>query len=797
MLTLQTPFYELSGVVVFRDHAVPTTFHYLAGPPRLSVRDGKPQLSLIEYREALAGAASGALSRDQLGGGFLTLGVDCRIDEDTLTSVRRELVETIPELIEDEVSLVPVLYTSGKVRLVAVDQRHGFADEPRESGDDTPAARFVRGILGTATPSLMGDQEAIFSVALSPDGVALLEGAYREGLAPIAVLYELEFSGLRPALQVRAKVDQSKVYESLKMELQVGIESGTETDGNEAEGGEDSGPQGVALDVELSRTVESLIESGAIELEVVQLQEGETADQMRERAVELIKQDLLEELFQPTPTTRPTQPDPAAAARNAGALAASTADISRGQAEESDAALEIGFQLRYKKEEELKVKTYDYSVTRPEKRTHAPNGFLRALFQGTSMDDHVVAVKLDDPFFARLEVAVETTADFARLGLQTVMVEIQYGGTPEVPREVASLLFTPDDHGIKHFGTPIADGEASFRYRVDYRFAGGDEVASASNRFTTPWRTTTARTLVVHPPEDLDLLEVFVEQGVVNWQLVRQIEVELTYDHLESGFHRSRTFMVDSSSERQSWVLRVPAGAPRRYTARPTWGLSDGTTLRGEATEHDHAQLFVADPFTDRLRVRIVPAVDPGTVGLVIGELTHVDPESGLESRRNVTLEPPFRPTTVSIPVRDASHREYRWSYQVIPLAGGEGTRTGPIVSSAPVLVVAEGDVLHYAVEVAVVGDLEAAEVMAVQVDLRGEPPPGRQPKIHSLLFEMGGDTRVTERLALRSDRDPVYEYQATVMTMSGDSVVGEWTPHAGPVLGLDVARLLAPEDEG
>ena len=31
MLSLETPYYEIEGIVVFRDHALPTLFHYLAG----------------------------------------------------------------------------------------------------------------------------------------------------------------------------------------------------------------------------------------------------------------------------------------------------------------------------------------------------------------------------------------------------------------------------------------------------------------------------------------------------------------------------------------------------------------------------------------------------------------------------------------------------------------------------------------------------------------------------------------------------------------------------------------------
>ncbi|MCA9652502.1 MAG: hypothetical protein KC501_21480 [Myxococcales bacterium] len=801
MLSLETPYYEIEGIVVFRDHALPTLFHYLAGPPRLTVRDGKPHFRLLKYREALAGSTLSPSTRDQLGGGFLTFGVDCRVDEETLDAVRTGLIELLSDQIaslEDEIALVPVLYTKGTVRLLAIDQCSGLADAEPEPATSTPQSRFVRGILGTATPSLMGHQEAIFSVALAPDGVALIEGAYRAELSPIGVIYELELSGLRPALAVRVRTDQKKVYQSLKMELGLGIEAGTDAPASEGE--TRSSPRGVALDAELSRAVASLVESGAIEIELLQQQEGPEVDRIREAAMKMVKEDILAEMFSPTPTAQ-AAPSLDSATRGAGELAASTAALGRGlsSGHDQDHALELGFQLRYKKEEELEVRTYRYDVARPEPRTHAPNAFFSLLTRDTTLDQHITEVGLDDPFFQLLQLEVETTTtDFARLGLQTIVVELQYGGTLEAPRQSASLLFTPADPSPKGFRAFRDQDDFSYRYRVDYRFADSDEVAAASLRHTTEWRTTTKRTLVVHPPEDLDLLQVYVEPAVVDWKLVRTIEVALAYSDPASGFRSERSYVLEEGSPRREWVLRIPVGAPREYSVRPTWTLANGTKVSGEPTVHAHPRLFVEGPFTGRLRVRVVPAVDPTSVGLIVGELVHVDPGTGLESRRSLSLEPPFRPTTLELPLIDPAHDEYSWSYRLFaPGASTPAEEKGPIVGNAKVQVISEGDVVHLEIEVVIVGDLAAAEVLAVQVDLRAPPPPGRQPQIHSLLFEMGGETRIKQRLALRADRDPLYEVQTTVMTMGGDAIVSEWNEHTGPVLGLDLATLMSPPQDG
>ena len=81
MLTFESPFYEIEGVILFRDHADPALFHYLAGPPHISLgEDQEPQFQLLKYRQVLE-ASGDAATRDELGGGFLIFGVDCGLPD--------------------------------------------------------------------------------------------------------------------------------------------------------------------------------------------------------------------------------------------------------------------------------------------------------------------------------------------------------------------------------------------------------------------------------------------------------------------------------------------------------------------------------------------------------------------------------------------------------------------------------------------------------------------------------------------------------------------------------------------
>ena len=76
--------------------------------------------------------------------------------------------------------------------------------------------RFVEKLLGTSTPSLQGNQRAIFELTLSAEGSVLVENALRTGSAPILIVYDLEFSGLNPARGFRATVQYNMAYEYLR-----------------------------------------------------------------------------------------------------------------------------------------------------------------------------------------------------------------------------------------------------------------------------------------------------------------------------------------------------------------------------------------------------------------------------------------------------------------------------------------------------------------------------------------------------------------------------------------------------
>jgi hypothetical protein len=813
MLTFESPIYEEEGVVVFRDHADPTLFHYLAGPPRLT-RDasGRPNLLLLKYRhalEVLAGPSPPA--RDALGGGFLMFGVDCGLDTATKGSIESAMQSRVPPG-AGAAKLVPVLYTEGTVRVLALDHETGA--EAGEGAGAAPRTGFVKKVLGTSVPSLMQDQRAIFALELTVDGVTLLEEAFESELSPIGVIYDLKFAGLRPALAVKAHVDMNRVYEKLEAKFGVSVPlSGGGSGGGSSEGaggeasaeredqsepaasgasGTETGQSGQAgsggkVKIEIGFAIEDLRETSAIDIEIIRQQAGEDVGQMEQRALELLKESILNNFFRPVMSQQPV--DPQAAAQQL--QQATSQGVNRGSSG-GGGQVEIGFEFRYQRKEELKTADFDYRVQAPETRTHAPNGFFAALVGGGEKAKHIRTVDLDDEFFKRLQVQVSTTADFMALGLAALVVEMAYGPERAPTVEGAFTLRPEAPTSERVFQAFLDQGDGSYRYRLDYKFGDSDDTAAAEESLTVDWQRSRSRVLVVHPPDHLDLLRVLLEPARIDWAVVSRIDAVVRYRDPRGGFEARRTFSFIDGSAAEDWTVRLPEGAPARYTVQQTWHLAAGNKIEGPEVEAIERRFFVNDPFADRLPITVDPQVDAADVLRVMVDLRYQDADNGLDIHRNVELVgPEYRAETVQIPVIDPEKRRYTFRVRLVKQGGQTEEREAQTTDALTIVVTPGG--FYMDVQVALLGTLESQELTAVQVDMKTEPLDGQAEKVESHLFMPTDPVRMTQRLLMRADRTAGFQYRVQLFHADGRVSEREWTRHESRILPLSLAALVVP----
>jgi hypothetical protein len=274
MLVMGSKTLTVEGVTVFADHADPRQFWYLPAPVALAGRDGVPQFTLIRYRPAVADAGV-------QGGGFLMMEVELRLDP----GVEQKILSAVSRFSDGTPRLTPVPFDDGTVQVVALNiQGGGGTNAPAP-----PAGAFVavESILGATKPSLAGNNSAVFSLTLSQEGSIILDQAFREGATPVGIIYDLKYTALRPALDVKITANFKRIYDHLN--FSVDLTAGAVIYGVP-----------VYLEAGIDMAFEKLKQDGVITVEVINFTNSADEADKEKWALDFFKQNLLQQWFQPT-----------------------------------------------------------------------------------------------------------------------------------------------------------------------------------------------------------------------------------------------------------------------------------------------------------------------------------------------------------------------------------------------------------------------------------------------------------------------------------------------------------------
>ncbi|HEY7042394.1 MAG TPA: hypothetical protein VH419_01870, partial [Nocardioidaceae bacterium] len=301
MLVMDSRMQTMDGVTLFADHADRSQFWYLPFPVRLAERDGEPQFTLIRYRPAVADSGV-------KGGGFLMMEVELRLDpevEQRLRSAASRLSDGVPRL-----SVVP--FDEGTVQVAVLNLQGG-------GGTTAPtpppgALLAVTSILGANTPSLAGNNSAVFSLTLSQEGSVILDQAFRQGAMPVGVLYNLKYTVLQPALDVEITANFKRIYDHLSFGVDLSASAviyGVP----------------VYLEAGIDMAFEKLKQDGVIIIKVINFSDAADEADKEKWALDFFKSMLLEQWFKPTlapvtfdqkPKTGPATPGGASGAGASG-----------------------------------------------------------------------------------------------------------------------------------------------------------------------------------------------------------------------------------------------------------------------------------------------------------------------------------------------------------------------------------------------------------------------------------------------------------------------------------------------
>ncbi|PCJ95641.1 MAG: hypothetical protein COA45_12075 [Zetaproteobacteria bacterium] len=770
MLSFAAPPIQIDDVILYPDHQDPLMFYYSAGKPRIARYSNDDLMyALFLYRDILEHSAfEGTTIPDEMGAGFLTLGVDCGRSEDELDDARDALADILNKEPED-IKLAPIPYKDGTVSLIGLDIKDSENITIPAVTDNRP--QFVRNVMAASTPALLGDLRSIFSVSLSEKGAAFMAGVHGSGALPFGVSYDLTFEGLRPSIDVTITADTSQIRTYF--------------------GGGISG-QYQFFKADISAGIEKMHRDGKVKIQITSQQTGAAAERSKKFALDLFKERIIQDLFNPGLPGVP--PQAANIADNADALASASSALSQSESGGGSITLSL-------KAEQSTVTgelVYNFSESAPEERRDGPNAFLQTLLSKEDLDKTITMVDLgqSSSFFNNLEIVVSgpNSDVYETLRLSRITVDIFYGevNDDELP-EAKSIIFDVDSKRDQIVAfSRTGRSSLGYRYTVKYDFLDDDDISADALRYVIPSRAKQARTLSINPQDDFLFSRLRVRAGRID-ENIASIDVTVTTATEDLSFETEKSFRFNPPFGdvvgHGLWNIRSLNKQLEPYNVKSEFVFGNGETHAPPIQEYAGSLLTIDDPFRATRNLLIIPNIVSEHIDAVDVEVEYKDDASGYQRRFQVSMQPPFTPRALSWPIFDSNFREIR--YRSTVHENGLSETTEFELSDEPSITVGAALVLVDKVSVRLIGgSLVDAGIDAVVVDVRMVDAEGRE-RMSSLFFAEGIEMLQTLQLVRRPDEQPSFSYRIQTFKMDGSETLSDWTEKVGnPLLIISIRNL-------
>ncbi|MFO0648802.1 MAG: hypothetical protein U0326_21355 [Polyangiales bacterium] len=602
MLDLGKPFRQYGNMCVLPDSADPRQFYYLPNTPHLALdAEGRPAIQLLVLREDLDRLAPDA--EDAVA--FLSFDVDVSFPEEAVKAARAQLRRDLD--LDEEPKLAPLLYRSGAVRLLLLDAR---TPEPGHEHDPQAPSEFVVRAYASTSPSLYGDNRAIFQAMLSRKGAQALYGAF-DGFTPIGVIYDLTFAGMQPAFRVEVKADWKKVYEHIS--------------------DYDKSRWGFLIfsTNEVEKAVDKLFDEKIVE--VVSTVQGVGAEGLEDerKAVEAdMRKFIIETFF----TTTLNKTD-AAGGGIGNTIGRTMTDIAQGGL----MAIFGGCSHQHKEytEEQLRTLHVDWTVRRAVERTIHPQAHMSTMVAGAALKREAITkvVEARDDFWSVVPFEVVANAAWDSDGIAAIGVDIEYGAAGAGSKSWSFLLDKVAPRQTRRaWLDPVTRSKLRYRFTATFK---PDDVPGPSSSVDSGWRDHEG-TLLMLDPRSLfrsDGVEVELVAGFPT-DRYPAVHALVRYAEPDGGFSMVRDGVLTAAQRRFSARWRTGPDAKGEVELRLRYHRAAGASIDTgwfslddvRTPDSDVTHYTVTDPQPDNLTVTTYVVGDRARLSSVGVEFEYVDP---------------------------------------------------------------------------------------------------------------------------------------------------------------------------
>lgn len=617
---------QVDSVTVYPDNGDPNQFWYLPGDIHLAKKqDGKYGFSLIKYK-------ADAQKAGAQGGGFLVCEVNTALDpglrDRILTAIPKKFKVDSPE----KITLSPVAYDSGTLGINALDVDKGK-------------------MWNNTSPSLFGDNAAVMSMTLTQNQATLLGAAFDAGAKTVLVAYNLQFTAMRPALDVEVHADYKAVANQFKLSFDPQIpldETGL-----------------VKFKLDLDTAIKTLRTNGSLEIKIINSDASNPeADKKREEwALKYVTEQLLKDFFVRKLEDQPDYPPPKSDENDTAMKQVAQAVEDVGEVAKSASSLNLGtLKVGYYRQDEQGEFTFKYNESRAVKLNHSPQSAIGALLDGVSKEaPYFVEVDLSDDFFKQLKIAaVAPQNSFEGIGMTVASVVLDYD------KDQRDFQFLPKSDEDAQKETAVfnmdSDLSRSYRYKTKYSFDGSWE---GPTQVETPnWITTDETTLVMDPRQVMTFMNVNITPvAKFSWEGINAVQVEVSHQQSEA----TKTFsFVEGSTQTQTWKLRVPAPNSGFYHYKVSYLLTNGESVSGVSDATNTTALLLPS-LDSAISVRVLTSsVDWTKIDAIEVSFRH----DGNESNPFVFDADSHDSTSWSVKIAPGESRDYEWKSTVYPSGG-------------------------------------------------------------------------------------------------------------------------------
>ena len=563
MLKLEKPL-MVNGISVYPDHQDPELFYYLPYPVSLADQQNSKDKNfhLWMYR-------SDGGHHELDAGGFLNFQVNLSLGK----TLENDILSKLKENGIKNPRLTTPIWSEGKVHCIGLDI-------------DAETKKFVTRVSDHATPSLIGDNDAIFSLSLSKNGAILAKNAFSQKSAPIGVIYELKYTALRPALHVRVSGSYEQIYNHFSTSLSGQYEF---------------------IKADIDAGFEKLVKNNVINIEVENYIPDHEKDEQEQWALEFFKAQIVSKWFEPTYT-----------AEDFKASFAKAEDIDdvkkRGEkppekeiketTEELVAAATgmpiASFSLKAIRKEELGSFDLNFNSASAETRTCAPQGFLGLCVKDLFEKQYISEIDLNDPFFDSMDITVYAPYDYSQYSLSSAAVAISYNHKASDP-----MIFDEKSNQPITYTTFLENKERSYTYDLNFSFIPDENWDYEICNYNFKDISSVANIIHIQPHEYIyfKTVAVSVSKSVYAIKDMDYIEVVCNYQSPKGWKAKQKTFtFTKEQAEVKLWRLRMGKQAElkdpndKMYSYQIHYYFTNGQKISTEIMKQDASEILVNTP---------------------------------------------------------------------------------------------------------------------------------------------------------------------------------------------------------